>query len=52
MNSPLGGFCADEIGARPCSVIEREPERRFSTHLSGRSTPEGGATPSLLPVNP
>jgi hypothetical protein len=52
MSPPPEAFCVDEVGATPCSVIEREPERRCSTHLSGRSTPEGGATPPLVPVNP
>jgi hypothetical protein len=52
MSSSARGFCVDEVEARPCSVIEREPERRCSTHLSGRLTPEGGATPALVPVNP
>ena len=51
--SPRPGACTrTNSGEVPCSVIDREPERRYSTHLSGRSTPDGGATPTLVPVNP
>jgi len=50
--SSAGGILRNQFGATPCSVIEREPEQRLSTHLSGRSTLDGGATPSLVPVNP
>ena len=49
---PPEAFARTNSGPEPCSVIDREPERRYSTHLSGRSTPDGGATPILVPVNP
>jgi hypothetical protein len=52
MAPPPQTYARTNSGQVPCSVIDREPERRFSTHLSGRSTPDGGATPLLVPVNP
>jgi hypothetical protein len=51
MSPPPEPFVRANSGQVPCSVIDREPERRFSTHPSGRSTPDGGATHPFVPVN-